>query len=244
MSADLQLTIERPPPLTLRNAVLLYEGNGKSVATIHNVSVSQSGKPTILAGKTLTQARSRHLLAGLGKQTQAGSFLPESVLMTNGDLLMWYEGARVRHLGFKASDQFPGRSLGTRGGRVPTPGVIFLVGERTWIVIAYKGSAGPTPATALFRAPTYNTDADGMICVGSVKVPECTTVDRIAAWSDAFWRSYFTHANYEGVVNYKGDASRLWQDALDGKFGPAFPEKVLKPYHLTLGEYLDKWRTR
>lgn len=238
MTIPFKFTVQRPAPLALTRAILLYEGGERMLATVHEVKAGEGMKPTVLAGKALTARMSRLILQAVSRNGIGVSFLPECVLMACGDRLMWYEPPQVRHLGFKQSTQFPERSPGTRSGTAPTPGVIFLVEGNSWRVMAYRGEGRPTPETPLYCAPTLNTYQDGAICTGNVRTPASTAAESIQAWSEAFWRSNFTHANYEGVVAYKGDAPTLWKDALLGKFSTTFPEHVLKPYNQTLGEFL------
>lgn len=227
-------------PLKLSRAVLIYEGrNRRAFATVHSCAIVNS-KPVLLAGRAMTPAMSRSLTAKLNQQRIVGEYLPENVLMTDGDTMMWYEKPQVRHLAFKESTLYPDRSVGRRGGRVPVPGVVFVAGPGNWSVFAFKGAERPTPSTPLYAAPFLNTDSDGRICAGNVKVPKSTAADRIAAWNDAFFRSYFVHANYQGVVEYRGDVTALWTDLLSGKFGDRFPEDVLRPYKLTLADLIRK----
>lgn len=245
MAIPLRVRTERPSEPVLSRAILLYHGNsGGAFATVHDVRVSDQGKPTILAGKPLTHATSRRILASLSRNAAGGSFLPECVLMTGGNDIIWHEPPQMRHLGFKQSTQFPARSPGTLAGTVPTPGVIFHVSESEWRVFAYTAKGRPVPETPLFHAPTLNTYEDGAICVGTVKTPGSTAAECIRAWSDAFWRSNFTHANYDEVVKYGGDAAQLWRDAMEGKFGGRFPNRVLRPHDFTVGEYIERLRGR
>lgn len=242
MTIPFRISESRPQPLTPTHAVILYEGADRAIATLHRVRCDDKSTPTILAGKALSVGMSRKILRALSRNGTGGSFLPACVLMASGDALMWYEPPMMRHLGFKQSTHAPERSAGTFAARVPTPGVIFLVDGARWLVMAYRGDGRPTPETPLYRAPTLNTYEDGSICAGNVKTPASTAADRIQAWSDAFWRSNFTHANFDGVVDYEGDAAKLWQDARDGQFGERFPDHVLKPYDRTVGQYLETWR--
>lgn len=235
-----KVEVSETAPLKLSRAILIYEGRNHHVfATVHHCGVVNN-KPVLLAGRAMTAAMSRTLSAKLNQQHYTAEYLPENVLMTDGDTLMWYEQPQIRHMGFKKSDLYPNRSLGRRGGRVPVPGLVFVAGSRTWAVFAYKGMERPTPATPLYLAPFYNVDKDGRICAGNVKIPKSTAADRITAWNDAFFRSYFPHANYDGVVNYKGDVTALWTDLLDGKHGEKFPEEVMRPYELTLADLIRK----
>ena len=228
----------------LSGAILLYGVDGKNAfATVHQVQVSANRRPVILAGKPLTLRASRTILSSLSKNAVGGGgYLPECVLMANGDEMMWYEPPQVRHLGFKVLREASEQKLGTLAGPAPTPGVIFHVSGNDWRVFAYTAEGRPTPETLLFHAPTFNTYEDGRICVGSARTPTTNTADSIRAWSEAFWQSNFTHPNYDGVVNYRGDAPALWRDAMAGKFGDRFPTRVLKPYRSKVGEYIERSR--
>lgn len=238
---DCSLEVAGPEPFELQKAVLIYRQGqrGATFTTVHDVGVVD-GAPGLLEGRALSVAMSRHLAKVVGQQRVVGRYLPGNVLMVDSDQMVWYEPPQMRHLGFHASDVFPGRSLGTRGGRVPVPGVVFVAGPRRWQVYAVKGHERPTPETPLWHAPFYNVDEqDGHICVGNVKLPQGSTVEQIAAWNNAFFRSYFAHGNYDGVVAYAGDATALWSDLLDGKFGAAFPDDVLKPHGYTLDKLIQ-----
>ncbi|OZA27497.1 MAG: hypothetical protein B7X93_08970 [Hydrogenophilales bacterium 17-61-9] len=241
---QIQFTVKttETEPLTLSRAVLIYEDHKRrAFATVHQCTV-KGGKPVLLSGRAMTPAMSRSLSGKLNRKNiiGIGEFLPENVLMTDGDTLMWYEKPQVRHLAFKPSTIYPHRSLGLRGGPVPIPGTIFVAGPQNWSVFAVKGTERPTPSTPLYAAPFYNVDQNGGICQGNVTIPKSTAADRIGAWNDAFFRSYFPHANYSGVVDYEGDVTALWTDLLDGKFGKDFPEEVMCSYGLTLADLIRK----
>jgi PRTRC genetic system protein B len=106
-------------------------------------------------------------------------------------------------------------------------------------VWAIKGDARPTPETTLFQAPYFNVYGDGGICQGSASVPEGTTAEKVEAWNDAFFGSFFTHPNVrKNLVKYRGGSCKFWQDMLDGRFAQ-FPERVLVPVQMTLGQLLD-----
>jgi len=223
------VNIGRQEPMCLQRAILIYgRRHEQTFATVHDVAMVNN-KPTILAGRAMTSAMSRRLTEKLGSQKLLGSYLPANVLAVDGDWLMWYEPPQMRHAGFKQSDLYPKRSLGRRGGKAPMPGVVFVASRYRWYVYGFKGNERPAPDTLLFQAPFYNVDQSGQICAGNVEIPKSTTAERIAAWNDAFFRSYFAHANYDGVVNYKGDVTALWRDLLDGQFGAELPEEAMKP---------------
>jgi len=68
--------------------------------------------------------------------------------------------------------------------------------------------------------------------------PSARWTDHLAAWNEAFLRSYFTHPNGPGkLVRYRGGAYAFWREMLDGRFR-RFPERVLVDVKMTLGGLL------
>ncbi|WP_298434863.1 PRTRC system protein B [Ottowia sp.] len=227
--------------LTLNKAVLLYHGrNSGALATVHEI-LTVDGSPVIGAGRPMTAQAARQLAADLLQRVAHGGFLPETVLYVHGDLILWWVPPASRHLVFRVdadhADAFGGAE---RGEAMPQPGLIFAASSRTWRVWAVKGSRRPTPQTPLYQAPYFNVDAAGRICQGNVPVPEGTTVEKIASWNDAFFRSYFTHPNVAGkLLRYRGGSYAFWRDMLDQRFA-RFPERVLVDVKTTLGRLLGK----
>lgn len=223
--------------LRLSKAVLIYEGHsGGAFATLHDID-DQDGLPTIQAGKAMTPRAALRLARALGKGITHGGFLPETVLYMDGDLLMWWVPAARRQVWFRAGDIGPQ----DRGEVVPHPSLVFAASSQHWCVWAVKGADRPKPDTPVFQAPYFNVNASGGICQGNVAIPNGTTAEKIGAWNDAFFNSYFTHPNVaKGLVSYRGGASQFWRHLLEGKF-KAFPERVLVDrkcrLHDLLGEH-------
>lgn len=172
---------------------------------------------------------------------RTASSLPENVLFVAGDLILWWVRPAFRHVAFRVSEKDAERlGAAERGESVPHPGLVFAASSREWRVWAVKGSQRPTLATPLFQAPYFNVDAHGHICQGSVPKPDGSTAEKIDAWNDAFFRSYFTHPNVAAkLVRYPGGSFALWRQMLDGRFG-RFPQRVLVPLNATLGDLLGK----
>ncbi|MCE4369731.1 PRTRC system protein B [Xanthomonas hortorum] len=226
--------------LTLAQAVLIYKGRSGSVlATLHDVE-QVDGEPVIGSGKAVTSRAALEMARALGRQIGHSGFLPDTALYADGDLLVWWAPPARRHTMFRA-DPSHAEALGgrERGETVPHPGLVFAASSRVWRVWAVKGSARPTLATPLYRAPFFNVYGDGAICRGNVQMPKGTTTEKIEAWNDAFFRSYFSHPNVtEKLVRYRGGAYRLWRDLLDGRHA-RFPERALVATGTTLGELLS-----
>lgn len=221
--------------LRLSKAVLVYEGqSGGAFATLHDIE-DIDGLPTIQAGKAMTPRAALRLARELGRGVAQGGFLPETVLYMDGDLLLWWVPPARRQVWFRAGDIGPDE----RGEVVPHPGLVFAASSQQWSVWAVKGQGRPTPESALYQAPYFNVDASGGICQGNVAIPSGTTAEKIGAWNDAFFNSYFTHPNvHKGLVSYRGGACQFWRHMLDGKFS-AFPEKVLVDRQCQLRHLLE-----
>jgi PRTRC genetic system protein B len=224
--------------LRLTQAVLIYQGDHDSaLATVHNVE-DVDGQPVILAGQAMTPRAANQLSRALSKSVSHGGFLPETVLYTDGELLMWWVPPAKRHIVFKADELKTKWGTAERGEVVPHPGLVFATSNTIWKVWAVKGSSRPSLDTQLFHAPYFNVWEQGDICRGNVKVPDGTTAERIDAWNTAFLGSIFTHPNgVRQLVTYRGGAYRLWLDLLNGKYRK-FPERVLNDANTTLGKLL------
>jgi PRTRC genetic system protein B len=232
--------------LTLRHAILVYGsavpmGQGIGYATLHDVKVDKQGVAQILPGVPATQHTISGVLLALGAARRAG-FLPASVLVRETDGLVWWKPPGRRALFFKTKEASDG--IGTRSQIVPHPGLVFKAkSDGHWQVFAVKGAQRPTPETRLCHAPYYNVWSDGRICVGNVSVPDSSDMERMAAWEDAFFDSYFTHANNQGVrmCKHHGGLGGLWRELLD-ETPRRFPQKyLLEIDNLTLQGVIERW---
>lgn len=248
--AEFRIRTHTDGVLRLTQAVLIYAGRGEGAfATVHEVK-EVAGEPVILAGRAMTPRAAIVLARSLSKQVAPGGFLPETVLYTDGDLLLWWLPPGRRHIVFRAKKLEEKWGVAERGEVVPHPGLIFAASSRVWKVWAVKGKQRPTLRSPLFQAPYFNVWEDGRICRGNVRVPEGTTTEKIAAWVDAFMGSFFTHPNVHGkLLRYRGGDGKgrgkeedggsyaFWRDMLDGRF-KRFPERVLVDLDTTLGQLL------
>lgn len=225
--------------LKLEQAILIYRSRGvrdvRTFASIHQVGLNR-GQPSILSGKPVTPRAARRLADALASSTSHTGFLPGNVLYADGDTLVWWLPPQRRHIAFRCTET----AFGERGGVVPHPSLVFMVSGGQWLVWAYKGRKRPTPESPMWRAPYFNVGADGAICRGNVATPDGTTIDKIAAWEDAFFRSYFTHPNVpNGLVHHAGGAYAFWAEMVDAP--PArFPQRALVRIGARLGELIER----
>jgi len=238
--SGVQVEVKLGPPdaMVPRRAIVLYESPNEVFATVHDIAKVGS-VPQLLAGKPLSGHTLRALRSKLVGSGSRRGVLPESVLAVDSDTLVWHEPPQLRHLAFTMSGQFASRSIGTVSGRVPCPGVVFVVRAHHWLVLAYKGRRRPVADTPLFHSPFFNVGKNHEICAGTVRKPESTAVGAIDAWSRAFFGSFFSHANFDGVVRCEGDATGLWRRLL--KSPPrTFPARVLIDAGMTVGDLVAR----
>jgi len=220
----------------LKNAVLLY-GDGMSMfATLHSVMIrAKSGAPLLGPGQALTTAFVGTLAEGLGTRITAEIF-PENVLARTPETITWWTRARREVMFFGGVDP-DARALD--GGAYPHPALVFRVTRRELFVRALERDERPAGETPLKTAPYWNCDAAGRVCLGSMRVPDQTTVESISDWQAGFFRSQFTHAN--GAVrltSHTGGFLGLWK-ILKGSQDP-FPTEFLTDAKETLRQFVER----
>lgn len=100
---------------------------------------------------------------------------------------IWWNLPRVRRMFFRAS-------LGISEGDYHVPGVIYVAGEGSLNVFAFKGDR-PNPDTKLYWGPFFNT-TNGRVCLGTTterKPLDPTFEQLIDYWERRFWCTEFTH---------------------------------------------------
>ncbi|MGD0652610.1 MAG: hypothetical protein ABSA97_15965, partial [Verrucomicrobiia bacterium] len=120
----------------------------------------------------------------------------------------------------------------------PHPALIFKVAARDLFVRAVATSSRPSPETPMKTAPYWNTDSRGLVCAGSMRVPESSDISSISGWQDSYFQSEFTHA--AGAVRLtkhpKGFIG-LWRSRAGKK---RFPVQYLTDAGETLQEFVAR----
>jgi PRTRC genetic system protein B len=117
-------------------------------------------------------------------------------------------------------------STGIKSGKYYIPNLIFQSDGRTVRVYAIKqrSISKINKETKVYRAPFMNTGSSGSVCMGNVKMKKYKTLtEMIHIVETAFFKSKFTHTNYNEIV--KGSLI----DAFHNQQGK-FDEKLLLEY--------------
>lgn len=217
----------------LSDAVLVYRSGGDSAfASLHKVERSQDGAPYLAAGEPLTTAFVRTLAEGLGVRVKP-EILPDNVLARSPDLLVWWSRPQRRVMFFGGTDE-QARKL--NGLVFPHPALVFKVAGRELFVRALATTSRPTSETPLKTAPYWNTDTRGLVCPGTMRVPDGSDVSAIPQWEASYFQSEFTHAG--GAVrltSHRKGFIDLWRELAGRK---RFALRYLADAGETLAEFV------
>ena len=218
----------------LRNALLVSGDGSGAFATLHEVRGEKDGAPYLGPGQSLTTAFLRSLAHGLGVR-MAPEILPENVLARTPDLLAWWMQSRCRLMFFGSGSA---EAAELNGRMYPHPALVFKIWGRELFVRALATDIRPSAGTRLMTAPYWNTDSNGCVCQGSMRVPEEVSAQSIAGWESAFFASEFTHpSGAVRLTNHPGGFAGLWSNLADSKV--PFPTEFLTDAKQTLREFIE-----
>lgn len=239
MSLSIEACIKQQQ-VVLSGSILLYSDRNHGAvkyASEHDVTVDESGKPTIMAGRPISLAALRNMENLLNVQ-MAGELLPENVLVNRGGMLVWWKPAGMRRVFFNT--KYDG--IGKHSAVVPHPALVFIVQHDQWHVFGLKRNKRPNANTALCHAPYMNVwvSQDGRICTGNVNLPGDSLVEKISAWESSFFDSEFTHPNEtRRFVKHKEGVIGLSRKLIEGRW-KRFPVSVLVESGATVGQMVSK----
>ncbi len=229
----------------LTKAILIRTGGNRgmggqsAIASVHDIAFNKQGVAELCAGSLMTKAAVSELVRSVTPE-QSMRLIPSKILATGVEGMMWWKKPSVEMVWFNTNGE---DGIGARCGRVPLPGLVFVVSDSRWYVFAVKGDQRPDATTHLYQAPFYNVDSKGLICRGNAELPSTSTVDDMDGFERAFFQSRFTHPNLhskKGLSLYRGGASALWLSMLAGK-KKVFPEHSLVPMACSVAEWLDSF---
>lgn len=223
----------------LTNALLIYEAREtrQAYATKHRVELI-NGSPMIRPGAPLTEGDFKDLIAGLKPQDRPAIEWNDPAILAKGmGRLIWWTPPRKRAMFFQASSQSVVQFSGSAS--CPTPGLVFMAGERTLHVFAFMGESAPTKQTKLYQAPFFNVWSNGQVCVGNAKMPAEDQRTDLQAWERFFFGSHFTHPNFreKDRLTLGVEPCAFWKKQLS-RPSKTFPEGVLVDINLTVNDLL------
>jgi PRTRC genetic system protein B len=221
--------------LQLRHAVLIYEDQRRTFATLHEVRPQTEGAPVLAPAKPLSLAFVRRLSEGLGA-TVAPEVLPTSVLARTPEMLVWWMVPSSQLMFFGDAEE---KTRELNGSTFPQPPLVFKVRDRELFVRALATNARPVAGTRLKTAPYWNVAGDtGRVCLGTVRAPDSVSVDSIASWQTAFFRSEFTHPwGAARLTNHPRGFIGLWESLKRKK---KFPSRYLVDAEQTLRDLVTQ----
>jgi len=217
----------------LSEAVVVYRaGSGGAFASLHRVKQADDEAPYLAPGEPLTTAFVHSLAQGLGAQVKPEIF-PENILARTPDLLVWWLPPQRRVMFFGGTDE---EARKINGLVFPHPALVFKVMGKDLFVRAVATSLRPRPETHLKTAPYWNTDARGLVCAGSMRVPESSDIASIPGWEGSYFQSDFTHAaGAVRLTSHPGGFIGLWRSLVGRR---RFPVQYLTDAGETLQEFI------
>ena len=203
----------------LSEAVLVYRSGGDGAfVSLHKVEQGQDAAAYLAAGEPLTTAFVRTLAEGLGARVKP-EILPDNVLARTPDLLVWWSKPQRRVMFFGGT----GEEARKLNGRIfPHPTLAFKVAGKDLFVRALAGNSRPVQNSPLKTAPYWNTDSRGLVCPGTMRIPDSCDVSSIPHWQAAYFQSEFTHAaGTVRLTSHPGGFIGLWRSVAGRKRFPA-----------------------
>jgi PRTRC genetic system protein B len=216
---------------TLKQAVLIYQEGNRAFATLHEVKSQPDGPSYLCAGQSVTTRFLETLAKGLGA-SMAAEVLPENVLATTHGLIDWWSPAQARLMFFGDGDP---KITHLNGKMYPHPALVFMIRGRELFVRALRENRRPKSDARLTNAPYWNTDAQGRVCLGSMRVPDDVSASSLRGWEEAYFASEFTHpTGAVRLTSHRGGFVGLWSSLLERK---RFPVRFLADSKQTLQEF-------
>ena len=232
---EAQIRIGSRRSFRLRQALLIYRDDAAVFATLHEVRGEKNQAPYLGPGQALSTAFLRTLARGLGSRIMP-EILPENVLVRTPDQIVWWTNAGCQVMSFDGGTEEAAR---LNGRRYPHPPLVFKVCRHELFVRALENDARPNANTALKTAPYWNTEGSkGLVCTGTMRIPQELAADNISEWETAFFSSSFTHpSGAVRLTNHPHGFAGLWLSLADR--GVPFPTEFLTDARQTLRQFVD-----
>jgi PRTRC genetic system protein B len=231
---DVRVRIGNNRIFALKQAVLVYQEGNRAFATLHEVKSRPDGPSYLCAGQSVTTGFLETLAKGLGA-SMAAEVLPENVLARTPGQIAWWSRAQARLMFFGDGDP---KTRHLNGKKYPHPALVFMIRGRELFVRALRENRRPKSDMHLMNAPYWNTDEQGRVCLGSMRVPGDVSVSSLRGWEEAYFASEFTHpSGAVRLTTHPGGFVGLWS-SLEGR-KRQFPVKHLAESKQTLQEFID-----
>jgi PRTRC genetic system protein B len=235
-----QISLSSTKSFELREALLIYrtdrdsERTGASAfVTKHSVAVDLSGVPSLGAGSALQEGDLLMLCAQL-RGALPIEFLPSNVLVRSDESITWWTPSSMRRMFYAKEKSNEGAQLS--GKLFPQPPLVFRAHKRHLDVRALLRDERPNLQTVLYRAPYWNVNDRGDVCMGTARVPPQPTVDSLPRWESAFFESEFTHPNAsKKLTEHPGGFVGLWRSLAEKR---RFPTQFLAAANQTLHQFI------
>lgn len=222
--------------LSLKGALLVYQGLSRGFVSWHEAKHTADGAPFLGEAQALTSGFVSNLAAGLGSRVPV-EILPDNVLVRTAETIVWWTPAMHRTMFLRGTDE-DARTLS--GRQFPQPPLVWRVTGQDLYLRALKHNRRPVAQTQLMVAPYWNVRGeDGYTCQGTMRSPDDAGVSSIPQWERAFFQSEFTHQlGARRLTTHPGGFVGLW-NALAGGAAP-FPSRHLAAANESLWEFVTR----
>ena len=224
--------------LTLKGGLLIYgDANSSRLVTAHTaIAPALPGMAPRLGPATLVDRDAvLDLFKGLDSIPQERFLLPENCLCWEAPTLVWWRPAGRRRIFFAPQND---TLNALSGGEVMHPPLVFRAQPGRISVWALKHDRRPGLDTILCRAPYFNVYDSGLMCNGSVRLPDHPQPDNIPLWEKCFFGSNFAHGNAQGVTSHPKGHTGYWVAMSRANATKAMAMKHLRETKLTVGMIL------
>ena len=177
------------------SALIVYSAdNGEYYLESHKIFNGQMGPGQPVSESFVQEIAERVRMKDRGPVPYSGGLMPKNIIYldqrTNRFEMLWYMSPRKVFIRFD-------KALKLKSGEMYIPGLIYHCKGDDLNVFAVKRP--PSNKAILFRAPLFNTDRNGSVCMGTAKAeyPEFPTYESIMKyWDIMLFGADFSHRLY------------------------------------------------
>jgi len=230
----MEIQEKAPNAFRLDRAILLYRNGEDSVAVEHDIRATKGSTPHLGPGRFVTMSFAEKLLRIMDKAPL--QYIPATVVAISRHAVAWFEPEAARVMYFT-----PDRDNAVAafdGKQIPQPPLLFVARERELNVYALGENKRPILETLLYAAPYWNIYGRS-VCLGSMVLPKSVAPEQTGMWTDAFFKSNFTHLSGTKCWAHPGTYAELLADAIAlGRF----KSEWLRPAGLTVAQAVKQQR--